>query len=378
MLTTIPKPDDPTQSFTATYDPRNRLVKIEEGANTIAECEYDGAKRRTVKKTYVSGQLDETRHFFYTAPSRWQVVEERIGTSTSADRHFVWGLRYVDDLILRDRDSNVDRDFDERLYGMHDANCNVSCLTNSVGAVQERYTYDAYGVSDALAADFGNRGNSTYAWETGFAGYRCDTKSLLLCVRNRFYQPRMGAWVQRDPLRLAAGENVHEYVRSNPAKRTDAAGTGAIDIACKPIDWLAGHPWLDDAFKCACGITSLLDIIPPFHPIFAIASKIDCACGAVQTLRDICACRARPPWLPQVGLLGTLLWAIDCVSEDPVMELGALIFQLFNQLTASGLWGLSGIVQIGACCRNCKSLGIGACIHPFCLPFAFIDCGGLA
>lgn len=61
-MTTIPKVADPTKSFTATYDPWNRLVRIEEGSIKVAEYEYDGAKRRTVKKTYISGELDETRH----------------------------------------------------------------------------------------------------------------------------------------------------------------------------------------------------------------------------------------------------------------------------------------------------------------------------
>ena len=107
-MTTIPKPADPTQSFTATYDAWNRLVKLEDTTGTVAQYEYDGAKRRTVKKTYVAGQLDETRHFFYTEPSRWQVVEERLGTSSNPDRHLIWGLRYIDDLILRDRDTNAD------------------------------------------------------------------------------------------------------------------------------------------------------------------------------------------------------------------------------------------------------------------------------
>ena len=44
--------------------------------------QYDGAKRRIVKETYAGGQLDETRHFYHTEPGRWQVVEERVGTST--------------------------------------------------------------------------------------------------------------------------------------------------------------------------------------------------------------------------------------------------------------------------------------------------------
>jgi len=55
-MTTIPKPADPTQSFTATYDGWNRLVRSEEGANKVAEYEHDCAKPRTVKKNYVSGQ----------------------------------------------------------------------------------------------------------------------------------------------------------------------------------------------------------------------------------------------------------------------------------------------------------------------------------
>jgi YD repeat-containing protein len=74
-MTTIPQPADPTQSFTGTYDAWNRLVKLEDGSGTVAQYEYDGAKRRTVKKTYTSGVLLEARHFFYTKPRRWQVVE---------------------------------------------------------------------------------------------------------------------------------------------------------------------------------------------------------------------------------------------------------------------------------------------------------------
>ena len=107
-MTTIPKPADPTASFTATYDAWNRLVKLEDGSGTVAQYEYDGAKRRTVKKSYSGGVLSETRHFFYTEPSRWQVVEERVDSETDPDRQFVWGQRYIDDLVLRDRDTDAD------------------------------------------------------------------------------------------------------------------------------------------------------------------------------------------------------------------------------------------------------------------------------
>ena len=58
----------------------------------------------------------------------------------------MWGLRYIDDLILRDRDPNADGTLDERLYAFQDPNWNVIALTDVSGDVQERYAYDAYGM----------------------------------------------------------------------------------------------------------------------------------------------------------------------------------------------------------------------------------------
>ncbi|MEZ6114534.1 MAG: hypothetical protein R3C99_26510 [Pirellulaceae bacterium] len=49
-MTTIPKPADPTIAFTATYDPWNRLVGIEEpdglgSTQKAGQYAYDGGKR---------------------------------------------------------------------------------------------------------------------------------------------------------------------------------------------------------------------------------------------------------------------------------------------------------------------------------------------
>lgn len=227
-LTTIPKPAAPTQAFTATYVAWNRLVRLAEGQTTVAQYEYDGAKRRTVTKTYVSGQLDETRHFYYTDPSCWQVVEERVGSSTTAERQFVWGLRYIDDLILRDRDTNADETLDERLYGMQDANWNVTSVASEVGTVQERYAYHPYGTPILLTASFEPRGSSSLNWETTFAGYRWDRTVMLSHVRNRVYNGRMGIWLQRDSLGYASGRQLglYSYVENKPTGAPDPSGAG--------------------------------------------------------------------------------------------------------------------------------------------------------
>jgi len=224
----VPKPSDPTQGYTATYDAWNRLIRMEAGADKVAEYEYDGAKRRTVQKTYTAGVLSETRHLYYTKPDQWQVIEERIGTSpdsADAERQFVWGLRYIDDLVLRDRDTDANGSLDERLYAMQDANWNVTAVTNASGTVQERYAYTAYGVPIFLDAAFGSRSSSSYQWETLFAGYRWDGVSKHLFVRNRVYSPMLGVWLQRDPIDVSEGSNLYEYVRSRPIDGFDPNGT---------------------------------------------------------------------------------------------------------------------------------------------------------
>jgi RHS repeat-associated protein len=231
-MTTIPTPAAPTQSFTATYDAWNRLMRIEEGANKVGEYEHDGAKRRTVKKTYVSGQIDETRHFYYTEPSKWQAVEERVGNSTSAERQFVWGLRYVDDLVLRDRDTTSGGTLDERLYATQDANWNVTSVAAANSTIQERYSYHPYGTPIILAPSFGPRSSSDFGWETGFAGYRWDQETVMLCVRNRLYGPTVGAWVRRDPIALIRGSNLYEYTGCNPLAATDPSGLSATLAGC--------------------------------------------------------------------------------------------------------------------------------------------------
>ena len=224
-MTTVPKPADPTTSFTATYDAWHRLTKLVDttSSDTVAEYEYDGAKRRTIQKSYDSGTLDETRHLYYTEPSKWQVIEERVDSSSDPDRQFVWGLRYIDDLIFRDRDTDNNGTLDERLYALQDANWNVTTITSAEGTLQNRFAYSAYGVPAFLSNQFSSSTN-TFEWEVLYAGYRSDTRSCLLNVRNRVLSPIIGEWCSRDPLGLLAGVNLYEYINAQPLNGTDPTG----------------------------------------------------------------------------------------------------------------------------------------------------------
>jgi RHS repeat-associated protein len=241
-MTTMPQPADPTESYTATYDAWNRLVKITDGADTVSEYAYDGAKRRIVQKSYIDGILDETRHLYYTQPSQWQVIEERLGTSpdsAEAERQFVWGLRYIDDLVLRDRDTDDNGSLDERLYACQDANWNVTGVVDDDEAVQERYAYSAYGTPVWLSSTFVPQ-TAAFDWETLYCGYRYESTAGLLHVRNRTCISIIGLWLQRDPIGYDAGTNLYQYTLSAPLTFVDPFGLEGLESILTKIGGLLG------------------------------------------------------------------------------------------------------------------------------------------
>jgi RHS repeat-associated protein len=270
-MTTILQPGDPTKPFSATYDAWNRLVKIEDADVTVAEYEYDGATRRTIKKTYSGGVLDQTRHFFSTKPSQWQVVEERVDSSTDPENQFAWGMRYVDDLLLRDRDTTGDSTLNERLYGMEDANWNVTGLVDTTGSVQERYAYTAYGGPIFLSPNFTGRTNSSFANSYTFAGRRLDAETGLFYFRARYYDSRLGTFVGRDPIGSFDSLNLCEFLSSNPVRYLDPSGEAAT------FGILAMLVAITCGTACAAFLASKAGWLPPGRICEPIALVI---CGA--------------------------------------------------------------------------------------------------
>ncbi|MEI8383979.1 MAG: RHS repeat-associated core domain-containing protein [Planctomycetota bacterium] len=211
--TTIPKPDNPAAVYGGTYDAWNRLVKlnIPGTSETVQEHQYDARNFRTVRKNYSSGTLSETRHFYYTPG--WQVLEERLGTtpdSAAPDRHFVWGLRYIDDLVLRERDTDLDGRLDERLYSLQDANWNVVALINPSGAAEERYQYTPFGTPIILTGSMSAvRSSSAVGMEVLFTGQRFEELTKLHLFRMRWFDSLTGRFIGRDPLGYPDGMNAY-------------------------------------------------------------------------------------------------------------------------------------------------------------------------
>ncbi len=203
----IPQTTNPTLLLGGTYDAWNRLVKLSEppasaggDPTTVAEYEYDGRNYRIVKKVYVDGVFDHDEHQYLSNSN--QVLEVRHDGSTTAAMQYIWGERYIDDLILRDRTTT--NPLDERLYCLQDANWNTVALVDDGGSVVQTFDYQPYGECTFLTSSYGASTN-LYAWTTLFTGRELDLESGLYYFRARYLHAKVGTFLSRDPLGYVDG-----------------------------------------------------------------------------------------------------------------------------------------------------------------------------
>ncbi|WP_430454574.1 RHS repeat-associated core domain-containing protein [Rhodopirellula europaea] len=235
--TTNPRPDLGTNAtMTATFDAWNRMTKLvdDSNSNILLENQYDGRNFRIVAKEYTSGTLDQTRQHYFTED--WQCLEEHVNTTSMPRRHYMWGMRYIDDLILRDRDISPSGGvMGERLYYLADANWNTTAVVSDSGTVQERYEYDPYGDLSVFASDYTPRSSSNYAVHYTYTTREWTPAAGLYYFRNRWYDAQLGRFSSRDPIGFEGSKwSLYEYVDSNPAVGRDPSGE---DNLWNPFTW---------------------------------------------------------------------------------------------------------------------------------------------
>jgi RHS repeat-associated protein len=286
-----------------TFDPWNRLVKLQRmkdpgdgGVWDTVEYDYNGLNWRVREKRTVAAGAPivpppdgappagtTIRYHFYSAA--WQQlleVEADVSTPTVTTRHEqqFWGLRGLDDAILRRTDSNGDNvysdSWDKSRYQLSDSSFSVIAHVDAAnGHVHQRMSYDTFGnLKVLLVADFDGDGTVTYgdmsAFLTayaaedpsadmngngevsekdldpfvdayygttglrlpdevriGYGGYVRDRITGKLLARQRWYEPLAGRWINRDPAGYVDGLDLYLFVRGNPLSLVDAMGLGS-------------------------------------------------------------------------------------------------------------------------------------------------------
>ncbi len=190
-----------------------RAEKWEDGALLkVLEYEHDGLGRRVAKYevTVVGGveQRVPVQGFLYDGQLR--VVAELDGSGAVAKR-FVYGTREnVPDLILADGTTY-------RIVADHLGSPRM-VIDAVTGDVTDRMNFDAWGkVTSAPVA--------TPLHPFGFAGGLYDSDLELVRFGARDYDPVVGRWMAKDPIRFAGGDtNIYAYVGNDPVNRIDPSG----------------------------------------------------------------------------------------------------------------------------------------------------------
>lgn len=191
------------------------------------DFKYDHMGRRIEKKvTSLDGATGlPHRRYVYDG---WNLIAELDATGAALVRSFVWGADQTGSraavsgagalLRITNYTSGVPG---TSYYPAYDGNGNVTALVNAgSGALAAVYEYDPYGnlvrheVNDPAVADNPFRFSTKYTdGETGLAYYGY-----------RYYDPRGGRFVGRDPVGEEGGLNLYGFVANDPINRVDLLG----------------------------------------------------------------------------------------------------------------------------------------------------------
>ncbi len=185
------------------YDPLGRCVK------------------RWVAPTSNGAGSNPATYFYYEG---WNLLQE--GASANAPgRVYVQGAR-VDEIVA----SCI---WSGNLWAYHhyDARGHCILLTLPNGNVQEKYSYDAFGLPYFHRADGSAmpkvNGRPISAWGNRFlfTGREWLGEIGIYDFRNRLYQPELGRFMQPDPKEFAAGDyNLYRYCHNDPVNKSDPTG----------------------------------------------------------------------------------------------------------------------------------------------------------
>jgi RHS repeat-associated protein len=207
----------------------------------LLEIRYDALGRRVESVEHVDpvdGSVRATpvvtRHVnaWLTVVEEYDVTDYGGGQVNHRLREFVWGEGFPEPVAMIDWSSAGDEveGQSEVLHYLRDELGSVVGLTNEAGAVVERYAYDPYGsayIEDTGTGQFvsGSKYGNPFLW----TGQRYDAVAGLYHFLFRSYSPRLGRWLQRDPLEYIDGPSLVEYARSNPKGLVDPWG-GWIEV----------------------------------------------------------------------------------------------------------------------------------------------------
>lgn len=212
-------------SFTPKYDANGNLLndtdhqfkydfnnKLKEVDSNLASYTYDALGRR-LSKTTSSG----TTSFCYVGD---QMVEEYNSNKLAAS--YLYGGN-IDEALQIKRGNNI--------YYYHTNQLgSTMTLSDKDGRVAERISYDAYGKPTFFNSLGNNITKSSIGNNILFTSREYDAETDKYYFRARTQHPKIGRFLQKDPLMFIDGMNDFSYVNNSPIIYGDPLGENNWDI----------------------------------------------------------------------------------------------------------------------------------------------------
>lgn len=230
-----------------TWDAENRMTSMETAAAAYGAgvprqrltfvYDYLGRRvRKTVANWNGSAYVAAVdRKFIYDG---WNLIAEHnaLASGTPAVARYAWGLDLSGTLQGGGGVGGLLAVFDVTGSATHlphyDGNGNLLALTDAAtGALTATYEYDAFGNPQ--------RSTGTYAATNPFrfSTKYTDTETSLVYYGRRFYDPKLGRFVGRDPIGEEGGLNLYGFVGNNPITRWDYLGMRMCSLQEANIAW---------------------------------------------------------------------------------------------------------------------------------------------
>jgi len=198
--------------FTADYDAENRLISIQftDGNGILRRQEYRYGADGLIglRKRYANGALtDELR----ILRQGGKILQERNGAN-DAERTYLWGLAQtggVGALLALQQQGETYQCFTN-------TRGDITTILDSAGAVAAAYADDPFGVPLAATGSLDQ--------PIRYSTKRLDEGTGFYDFGYRFYSPRFGRWLSRDPMAEQASVNLYSFVHNNPLTRFDPFG----------------------------------------------------------------------------------------------------------------------------------------------------------
>lgn len=219
--------------FYYSWNGENRLVAVETktsetGAKRLTFA-YDYLGRRFVKNIFKFDGThyvpSEKLHFIYNG---WNMVKEiKSKEGNAIDRFYVWGLDLSQTLqgaggvggLLVASDGSLAHSF------LFDAIGNVTqFLYARDGNVEEGYVYDPFGKPALSIA----KSNSQNAYR--FSSKYFDKEISCNYYGYRYYDSKLGKWINRDPIGENGGKNLYGFVRNLALSYADPYGLVLVAV----------------------------------------------------------------------------------------------------------------------------------------------------